>query len=218
MIPKNINKPHSAYKQIKELLLKKNLHPGQKLNYQELSDLLKVSKTPIINALNLLQGEGFVVYESNRGYRIRPVEENEIDDLFRIRLNLECFNVKNAIRNMNTEKENILEQVYIQWAEYTPEFTDRKKLELDLSFHLEIARAGDNAYAIGFLRTVLEHIHFRCRLEAGVERRKDDIKNEHREIFEGIKRRDQDAALDSMESHIKALHGLMMQYLKQMKN
>lgn len=44
-----------AYREIKRLMLQRKLVAGQKLLYRELIDLLHMSKTPIINALNRLE-------------------------------------------------------------------------------------------------------------------------------------------------------------------
>jgi DNA-binding GntR family transcriptional regulator len=106
----NTDKSGNAYSTIKELLFRRVLNPGQKLLYKDLCQLLGLSKTPIINALNRLIYEGFVSYEPNKGYRICMVDEHSISHLYEIRLELECINVRNAIKNFDPEKYAILKK------------------------------------------------------------------------------------------------------------
>lgn len=211
------DKPGSAYLAIKELLFRRVLNPGQKLPYKDLCDLIGLSKTPILNALNRLVYEGFVNYETNKGYRIATVDEKKISNLWEVRVELECLNVRNAIKNLTQEKFKILKNKYDLFSNYKPEYTDRKNLELDMDLHLEIARMGENQFSFTFLQTVLEHIHFMCRLERGVDRRKKEIEYEHQKVVESIGKRDAETAEKVMRDHIEALHMLMLDYLHELK-
>lgn len=59
-----------VYNLIKQKILSYQLIPGQKLQYQDLADEFGVSRTPVKNALILLEQEGFVVLHPNKGYYI----------------------------------------------------------------------------------------------------------------------------------------------------
>jgi len=211
------DKASMAYNAIKDLLFRRVLNPNQKLLYNDLCELVGLSKTPIINALNRLVYEGFIVYELNKGYRVAPINEELLNHLWEIRLELECINVRNAIKNANRENIAALRKKHELLQNYRPEFTDRKKLELYMDLHIEIARIGGNKYCERFLRTVLEHIHFMYRLEGGVDRRKEAIEYEHSKIVEAIEKRDAGAAEKHMRTHIEALHVLMIDYLNELK-
>jgi len=208
------SKPSDAYEAIKELLLQRVLNPGQKLLYGDLSKMIGMSKTPITSALNRLENEGFVVYEVNKGYRIKPIDKSEISELFEIRMDLECFNVRNAIRNLNDRNLEGLRKKFTTYSGYKPSFTDRRKLALDLDFHLEIARIGGNSYSVMFSKNIMEHIFYRYRLERGVEERKELVELEHQRVLEYIAEKDTSNAVKYMRQHVKALHKLMVQYSK----
>ena len=204
-----------AYNAIKELMFKGILNPGQKLIYSDLSQMVGMSKTPIINALNMLAYEGFVEYEMNKGYSIKRIDEKEITDLFEIRIAMEGLNVKGAIRKFTKKKEARLREKLRSLSEYNPPYIDRKKLFLDKEFHIEIARMGENQYAIMFLNTIIENIFFRYRIERGLESRKDLIEQEHQKIVAAIGERDEKAALQYMRTHLTELQKLMLQYLRE---
>jgi DNA-binding GntR family transcriptional regulator len=201
------NKPIDAYHRIKDLIVRQILNPGQKLPYRDLAEMIGMSKTPIISALNRLVYEGLAVYEVNKGYAIKPIDEEEISELFEIRIQLETFNVRNAIKRFTRESFEKLKDKFTLLSEYNPSFTDRKKLFLDMDFHLQIARMGGNPYSHRFLRTAIENIFLRYRIERGVESRKEDIEAEHRQVLECVAGRDTQGAVEE-------LHKLMLQYLR----
>ncbi|MBW2031950.1 MAG: GntR family transcriptional regulator [Deltaproteobacteria bacterium] len=65
-----------AYRKLKEMIFRQNVIPGQRLIAKDLSEMLKMSRTPIINALYLLEREGFIVSVPFRGFYVKPVDIN----------------------------------------------------------------------------------------------------------------------------------------------
>ncbi|MBW1766053.1 MAG: GntR family transcriptional regulator [Deltaproteobacteria bacterium] len=64
---------NEAYRKLKEMIFRQNVIPGQRLIAKDLSEILKMSRTPIINALYLLEREGFIVSVPFRGFYVKPV-------------------------------------------------------------------------------------------------------------------------------------------------
>ncbi|WP_233835817.1 GntR family transcriptional regulator [Paraburkholderia sp. ZP32-5] len=72
--------------------------PGEKLHLDDLRAALGVSLSPLREALSRLSAEGFVVMESNRGYRVAPVSEGNLLEVTRLRTMLESFALRESIR------------------------------------------------------------------------------------------------------------------------
>jgi len=66
-----------AYQKLKEMIFRQNIIPGQKLIARDLCDILNMSRTPVINALYMLEREGFVVSVPYRGFYVKPVDIQE---------------------------------------------------------------------------------------------------------------------------------------------
>ena len=98
-----------AYKTIKQMIFDQKLVPGQRLVYQDLGNLLNMSQTPILNALNRLEQEGFVVYENFRGFIVKPIDFQEVWEAFGVREDLEVYAVKQAIQFGHAKGLDILE-------------------------------------------------------------------------------------------------------------
>src|SRR5918999_2179467 len=89
-----------VYNEIKNLILCNEVMPGQKLNHQQLSERLGVSRTPVREALTRLVQEGYVAFLPNRGFTCKEIRLQEAEELYDLREALEAFAVERAIKNL----------------------------------------------------------------------------------------------------------------------
>lgn len=192
-----------AYRSIKRLMLQQKLFPGQKLLYRELIEGLGMSKTPIVNALNRLEQEGFVIGEPNVGYTVKPIDAKEIFDSFEVREALEVKAVRQALKKGKPEQMANLEEKLQIFERYRPYRYDKKKLMLDCDFHLQIATMSGNDILKYLLRRNFEHIILRTKLDNYEPRRMDATAEDHRRLLESMKKKDVLTCVDRIENHIR---------------
>lgn len=192
-----------AYRAIKRLMLQQKLFPGQKLLYRELTQRLGMSKTPIVNALNRLEQEGFVISEPNVGYAVKPIDAKEIFDSYEVREALEIKALEKALVSATDEQMANLEEKYRTLDEYRPHRYDRKKLMLDCEFHLQIAIMSGNDVLRYLLRRNFEHIILRTRLDNYDPDRMHVSAREHRDLLKTIKARDVLKGTELLGQHIR---------------
>lgn len=73
-----------VYENIKYLIIKGKLKPGERLIEKELSDLMNVSRGPIREAMNRFDIEGFIDILPRKGARVHIVNQQEVDDTFHL--------------------------------------------------------------------------------------------------------------------------------------
>jgi DNA-binding GntR family transcriptional regulator len=190
-----------AYRSIKRLMLQQKLFPGQKLLYRELIARLGMSKTPIVNALNRLEQEGFVIAEPNVGYTVKPIDAKEIFDSYEVREALEVKAVRQALKKGKPEQMTLLKEKLRIFEEYRP--YDKKKLVLDCDFHLQIATMSGNEVLKYLLRRNFEHIILRTKLDNYEPSRMDATAEEHRRLLESMKKKDVHRCVDLIKNHIR---------------
>jgi DNA-binding GntR family transcriptional regulator len=76
---------------LRDVILSGRLKPGTTLSQARLAQILKVSRTPMREALRMLQEEGLIDAEPNRRPRVRGVDPGEIDSLYAARILLESL-------------------------------------------------------------------------------------------------------------------------------
>ena len=85
-----------AYAKVRTAIVESRYPPGHRLVEQRIAEELGLSRTPVREALRMLQAEGLVVSERNRGAMVRPLSPTEVVDLYGLRIRLESYAVEVA--------------------------------------------------------------------------------------------------------------------------
>lgn len=208
---------NEAYRAIKRLMLQQKLFPGQKLLYRELIEQLGMSKTPIVNALNRLEQEGFVIAEPNVGYTVKPIDAKEIFDSYEVREALEVKAVRQALKKGKPEQMAVLEEKLLIFEGYRPFKYDKKKLVLDCDFHLQIAAMSGNDVLKYLLRRNFEHIILRTKLDNYDPGRMDTAAEDHRRLLKSMKNKDVPQCVERIESHIRRSRDYVVRCLMELE-
>jgi DNA-binding GntR family transcriptional regulator len=191
-----------AYRKIKQMIFEQKFAPGQRLVYEDLAELLQMSRTPVINALNRLEQEGFVASESFRGFYVRPIDLQEVWDAFGVREALEVYAVEQAVKLGDEEGFALLEMKLREHEDYKPHYYTRKKFLMDAEFHLQIAKMSKNRVLRYLLKRNFEHIFLRARLDNYDPSRMQASPEEHHRLLERMKKKDILGSLDILRNHI----------------
>lgn len=209
----SITRIEEAYRQIKQMIFDQKLIPGQRLVNQDLVDKLSMSRTPIINALNRLVQDGFVAFESFRGFYVKPIDLQEVWDAFGVREALEVYTVEQAIKLSDNGDFQELEKKLREHADYQPHYYTRKKFLLDSDFHLQIAAMTKNDVLKWLLKRNFEHIYLRARLENYDIQRMAVAVDEHDRLVRKMKNKDIIGSIELMRNHIQKARDLVIRSL-----
>lgn len=83
---------------IRDKILAGEYAPGSALLQDSIAAEFGVSKIPVREALVRLRSEGLIDIEAHRGFRVRPLLESEVDEVFKLRLALEPTAVSEGAR------------------------------------------------------------------------------------------------------------------------
>lgn len=204
-----ISKNLKAYNAIKELVAGRKLSPGQKLIYRDLEEALGMSKTPIINGLVRLEQEGLVVSKRNRGFFMREVSAREAEQIYDLREKLEEISISYAIKNHDRDDLKILKKKLNHYNNYSAHIYDRKRLELDTEFHMQIAKMGKNKFFTSMIKQFYENIYFTLNV-VYLSSYIDSFKEEHELVFTAIKERNLKEAKKILRLHTRAARKLLV--------
>jgi len=202
-----------AYLQIKQMIFNQKIVPGQRLINRDLCNMLNMSRTPIINALNRLAQEGFVDCENFSGFYVKPIDLQEVWDAFGVRQAIEVYAVEQAIKIADANDMAVLEEKLREHEEYKPHYYTQKKFLLDSEFHLQIATIARNRVLKWVLKRNYEHIFLRARLDNYDPQRMESSAQEHRKLVEGMKKKDIQRSIEIMKRHIQKARDLVIQCL-----
>lgn len=96
-----------AAAQIRGLIIDHVLLPGEKILQVELAERIGVSRSPLREALRTLESEGVVSYETNRGYVVARLDDDDLAQIFRMRELLE----DELLRTVQRPSADVLNQL-----------------------------------------------------------------------------------------------------------
>ncbi|MFU8773308.1 MAG: GntR family transcriptional regulator, partial [Anaerolineales bacterium] len=121
-----------------------NYIPGQWLRQDEIATQLGVSQTPVREALDLLVSAGLAERLPYRGVRVIKVSQDELIDIYILRLVLEMAIVRLAIHNISPEQQQRIHQILEQISELHTLNDISQHRRLNKQFHQTIAEASGN--------------------------------------------------------------------------
>ena len=199
----NENLSGRVYHEIKSLILRNEIMPGQKLHHQDLSDRLGVSRTPVREALSRLVQEGYVNLLPNRGFVCKVIGLQEAEELYELRECLEVFCVEKAILKISDETLERLRQKIDLYGHDTQRRFTRERLIYDRDIHLEIAEIAGNKTIKKNLIQVFERIILKRKTDSLYDlARGVSAHQEHLSLLDAMRRRHVSEAVKIIRKHI----------------
>ncbi|HEY4554394.1 MAG TPA: GntR family transcriptional regulator [Bacillaceae bacterium] len=157
--PKRKSAKESAYTQLQQWIIDGTLYPGEKLNDTELAQALGVSRTPIREALQLLETQGFVKMYPGKATQVTEVEKEEIEELLPPLAALQALAAELATPFMTEEVLAQLTETNKRFAQAVRSENDFNALKIDEEFHQLIVDAANNPY----IQTIVEGLQAHVR-------------------------------------------------------
>lgn len=132
-----------AWLALREDILTGQLAPGTPLRLRELAHRLGMSVIPVREALHRLHQEGLVTREAQKGAVVAPLSVQDMEDLYRVRIELEGLAIQLACQRFTEEHHRRLSRLLDEFVEAYETGQVRLGRELHRRFHLELyALAG----------------------------------------------------------------------------
>ncbi len=203
---------HQIFNLLRDRILNDEYTTGQKLNELALANELKISRTPIREALKQLELEGLVESIPNKGVYVKGFSPRDIDDMFEIRLSLEGLAIQLAIDRMDDVYLAKIKDVYDLMEFYTLKKEVEKVNDLNILYHETIYQATQSRYVEQLLRDVHYYVSVTSRHSITQQERMETALIEHKAILDSIVAGDKELAKKTIQKHIKKTQLLVRQY------
>jgi DNA-binding GntR family transcriptional regulator len=188
---------------LRDLILSNVLSPETILSQVEVATCLKVSRTPVREALRMLQEEGLISAEPNYRCRVLGFDPRELEALYVSRIANECISAAITVQNMIDEDVEKLEQLlhklrigeekqnFSRWIKNHRAFHQmlfcRANPLLQLRMHVDCQRS--ERYVYNAMQSGLTDIFHRAA-------------REHQEIYQACKQRNSAAVVSMLADHL----------------
>lgn len=191
-----------VFQTLREAILRGDLKPGERLMELQLASKLGVSRTPIREAIRMLEQEGLTVTVPRRGAEVAKMTLKGMEDVLEIRQALDELAVQLACVRITDEQLEELKERKTEFEISLKSADVTRIAEADVHFHDVIYDATGNPKLISLLNNLREQI-YRYRVEYIKDADNHPILiEEHAAICEALVRRDEEAARVSIRKHV----------------
>lgn len=192
-----------VFNTLREAILKGELKPGERLMEMHLANKLGVSRTPVREAIHMLEKEGLAVTVPRKGAQVAKMTEKDLQDVLEIRDALDNLAVASACANIDEEEFVQLRDTMHGFEEAARRGGVRQIVEADEAFHHVIYMASRNPKLVNIVHNLREPM-YRYRYEYLKDHtRYGQLIEEHAAIVDGLERRDVEQLKIVMHLHLK---------------
>ena len=192
-----------VFNTLREAILKGELKPGERLMELQLAAKLGVSRTPIREAIRMLEQEGLAVTIPRKGAEVAKMTEKDMEDVLQIREALDELAAKIACEQISEEQLEELVATMHEFEESTKTDNVKKIAEADVKFHDIIYQSTGHPKLVNMLNNLREQM-YRYRVEyLKDENNYPTLMKEHKDIVEGLVRKNKTQVTETMHQHVK---------------
>lgn len=204
-----VNKPQSlkgiAYTIIKDAILTLRFMPGQALSHRDLAGQLQISETPVRDAMQELEREGFVTRIPHKGTFVTNIDKADIEETFQIRAPLEELTVCLATPQFDEEDFNEIECLLHRADTALTNGNRRQCSALGTQFHQRFIQKAGNRRLVTILDNLDDHLKRFRRISDLITGRLEKSQEQHRRVFEAARRGQAERAGRAMYFHLQSV-------------
>ncbi|GAA0704274.1 GntR family transcriptional regulator [Paraclostridium ghonii] len=199
------NKPlrDVVYESLRTTIITGKIPVGERIIEKEYADKLKISRTPIREALKRLQSEELVEYIPKYGVVVKNVNKDDALEVYKIREALEILVINNTIDNI-TEDEICQIKKLLDLTEMKNSEGDLEEVQcLFKEFNTCIYKASKMNRLPLMISQLNDYLHHFRNISILDETRRKSAISEHKKILEAIVNKDRTAAEELIKKHLK---------------
>ena len=191
-----------VFNTLRQGILTGELKPGERLMEIHLADKLGVSRTPVREAIRMLELEGLVTMIPRRGAEVSKISEEDLRDVLEVRRALDTLAARLACEKITAEQKEELKAAADDFVKATLSGDATTIAQADVKFHDVILKASGNKRLILIVNNLAERA-YRYRLEY-IKDKKNHKKliQEHSLIMNSVINGNVREAVKHVETHI----------------
>ena len=193
-----------VFNTLRDAILTGKLVPGERLMENQLAEKLGVSRTPVREALRMLELENLVELVPRKGAQVLDMSEKDIVNILEVRSALEGLATSVACKKMTKEDLQQLKNMEVDFEKAVAENDVERFVDIDEDFHDLIFAATENDKLINIFRNLrIQLYRYRMAQAKNNETSMSTIVAHHRSIIRAIENHDAEEGASIAQGHIK---------------
>lgn len=203
IIEKNKSMREKVYDTLKQMIIDEVIKPGERIIETEYSNKFQISRTPIREAIRMLELEGLVESQTTGGVIVKTLTREEISEIYKIRIALESLIIEEIIKKINNQDIKKLEKV-LKNTKKAFEVKDIEKVfSLFTEFNQILYDIASLPKVTGMINNINLYLKRFRKLSIDNPSRKEEAFEDHVQILEAIKNKELSTAISINRMHLE---------------
>lgn len=186
--------------QLRAMIIRGAIAPGQHLRQEQLAELLEVSRAPVREALKSLATEGLLSHRLNQGYFLAPLGAQEMHQIYLMRRLLETALLE-AARWPTEDELTELTKLNARIRASIANTSLDEVISANRTFHFRIFALADADFVIAEVRRLWDFSDAYRALYLLSPESRSRVPDEHDELIDALRQRDLERCVDVMDRH-----------------
>lgn len=215
VIRKQMSSSQRALLELRKMIFSGELAPGSDHLESELAEQLNMSRTPVREAVLMLEGQGLLALRPRKGVRVLPLSPEDMEEIYDVLTELESLAAECAARAAHTEEDLRFLSTAINDMDVAIANGDLDAwANADDRFHTELVRLGGNSRVNSIVNMMSDQVR-RARMTTLFMRPLPTKSNEdHRKVYDAIKNGEAQVARDTHREHRLQAQTILVELLK----
>ncbi|MFJ7934188.1 GntR family transcriptional regulator [Sporosarcina sp. NPDC096371] len=200
-VQQSLSLKQQAYEGIKNAIVLHEIPPGSALFERDLSENLKISRTPVREAILLLEMEGWLTSIPRKGTFVSKITTSDVEEVIQIRKALELLVIELLIPKITEGDVKQLHEIYVKQLDYVKD--NGQFISIDKDFHIYLAELSGNQRLINLMGTISDQIRWFGVSALNLPNRNEQTLKEHAWIIECLKNKEVEKAKEAVSEHIE---------------
>jgi DNA-binding GntR family transcriptional regulator len=187
---------------LREDIVSGALRPGTPIRLNKYVEQLQMSAVPIREALRFLEQRGLIDRSPHKGVFVAEMSARDLEDTYRIRLELESLAVREAVRHMTPELAQVLQGLVDEYSAATMDGPNATTRELHERLHMTLYSLSQSKWLTLLLPPLWDNSERYRRLSLPRRGTPEQRVREHVAIVEACIAGDGDRAEQLLREHL----------------
>lgn len=204
IIVKRTTLKEQVYEYLKNAITLGEIKPGERLIEEKISETLNVSRSPVREAVRLLEKDGLLEVNASGGVTVANPTIEDYRNLYEIRVEMESLSAFYAARRRKIDEIVLMEKSIRDMEKEISANNVKGLLSVNLNFHEMVVRASHNPFLVSMTLQLrgINSFYRKAILEGNPQYMRGALQD-HKKIYMAIVNQDEQEAKNCMKAHIE---------------
>lgn len=193
----------AVYLKLKQMIMKRDFTPNERIDPVEIAERLGISRTPVRDALNMLDAEGFIITVPRQGIYVKGIYRIDLIELFQYREMVELYALEMGFANLQLQVDEIM-QVHDQFEKLlsADHYEGNQIMEKDIKLHKLIVQSTKNKKIIDSYEHLNAHVQMARAYYLQDLQRMNNAHMEHKKFLDALQAGNKEQTKNQLKAHL----------------